>query len=58
MANLENMAYLDQSKAIIAGGSYGAFLISWMMGHEIIKKVCNLSLLNFLHCVANWKYNV
>lgn len=36
--HLETVPYLGQSKAIVAGGSYGGLLISWMMGHEIIKK--------------------
>ena len=39
ITHLESVPFLDQSKAVIAGGSYGGFLISWMFGHEIIKKV-------------------
>jgi dipeptidyl aminopeptidase/acylaminoacyl peptidase len=30
--------YLDWDKAAVAGASYGAYLISWMNGHDIIKK--------------------
>lgn len=40
IAHLEQLPYLDQSKGIIGGGSYGGLMISWMMGHDIIKKVC------------------
>lgn len=38
MNNLHEYPYLDPSKAIVAGGSYGGLMVSWMMGHDIIKK--------------------
>ncbi|KAK2605813.1 hypothetical protein QQS21_003767 [Conoideocrella luteorostrata] len=37
---LETLRFLDQSKAVLAGASYSAYMVSWMMGHEIIKKFC------------------
>ncbi|KAJ6446855.1 tRNA wybutosine-synthesizing protein [Purpureocillium lavendulum] len=33
-----SMPWLDTTKAVIAGASYSAYLISWMMGHEVITK--------------------
>ncbi|KJZ70380.1 hypothetical protein HIM_10224 [Hirsutella minnesotensis 3608] len=38
--HLEKLPWLDQGKAVIAGASYGAYLISWMMGHDVIQKFC------------------
>ncbi|KID92040.1 prolyl oligopeptidase [Metarhizium guizhouense ARSEF 977] len=37
---LEKLPYLDQDKAVLAGASYGGYMVSWMLGHEIINKFC------------------
>lgn len=43
MANLihyvADIPYLDQSKAILAGASFGGYMVSWMFGQDIINKV-------------------
>ena len=44
---LETLPYLDQSKAILAGASYGGYLVAWLMGHDIINKVYRI-LYNYL----------
>lgn len=36
---LEKLPYLDQDKAVLAGASYGGYMVSWFFGHEIINKV-------------------
>ncbi|EFQ34722.1 prolyl oligopeptidase [Colletotrichum graminicola] len=38
MDHLEKVPYLDQARAIVAGASYGGFMISWMMGHDLIRR--------------------
>ncbi|KAK1972380.1 prolyl oligopeptidase [Colletotrichum sublineola] len=38
MNHLEQVPYLDQARAIVAGASYGGFMISWMMGHDLIRR--------------------
>lgn len=40
MAHLEQVPYLDQDKAVLCGGSYGGYMVSWILGHELAKKVC------------------
>lgn len=40
MSYLEDVSYLDQSKAVLVGASYGAYMVSWMLGHDIAKKFC------------------
>lgn len=40
MRYLEDVPYLDQSKAVLAGASYGGYMVSWMLGHDIAKKFC------------------
>lgn len=40
MTYLEDVSYLDHSKAVLAGASYGAYMVSWILGHEIAKKFC------------------
>lgn len=39
MSYLETLPYLDQKKAVLAGASYGGYMVSWMLGHEIINRV-------------------
>lgn len=36
---LEKLPYIDQDKAILAGASYSGYLVSWIFGQEIAKKV-------------------
>ena len=43
LEHLEDIPYLDQNKAVLAGASYGGYMVSWFMGHEIIKKVSCMS---------------
>ncbi|PNY25293.1 Dipeptidyl-peptidase 5, partial [Tolypocladium capitatum] len=40
VAHLEKLPYLDQGKAVLAGASYGGYMVSWMLGHDVIKKFC------------------
>ncbi|KAK2592115.1 hypothetical protein QQS21_010186 [Conoideocrella luteorostrata] len=40
MDHLSKIQFLDMEKAVLAGGSYAAYLISWCFGHDIIKKFC------------------
>nr|ACF79105.1 unknown [Zea mays] len=37
---LEKRPYLDQSKAVLAGASYGGYLVSWFFGDEVAEKFC------------------
>lgn len=37
---LQNVSYLDWDRATLAAASYGGYMISWMNGHDIIKKFC------------------
>ncbi|OAA48415.1 Peptidase S9, prolyl oligopeptidase, catalytic domain protein [Metarhizium rileyi] len=37
---LEKLPYLAQDKAVLAGASYSGYMVSWMLGHEIINKFC------------------
>ena len=39
MEHLAQMPFLDQSKAVLMGASYGGYLISWAMGEAFIKEV-------------------
>ncbi|KAH0443844.1 oligopeptidase family protein [Colletotrichum camelliae] len=38
MEYLKPLPYLDHSRAIVAGASYGGYMVSWMFGQEMIKK--------------------
>ncbi|KAL0930556.1 oligopeptidase family protein [Colletotrichum truncatum] len=35
---LKMLPYLDHDRAIVAGASYGGYMISWMFGHDLIRK--------------------
>jgi dipeptidyl aminopeptidase/acylaminoacyl peptidase len=39
MEYLESVPYLDKSRAVIAGASYGGYMVSWIFGHDLAKKV-------------------
>jgi len=43
IAHLEKLPYLDQDKAVLAGASYGGYMVSWFFGQEIINKVSLIS---------------
>jgi dipeptidyl aminopeptidase/acylaminoacyl peptidase len=52
--SLEKLPYLDQDKAVLAGASYGAYMVSWMLGHEIINKACAIpGLFTLVHCLQS-----
>lgn len=36
---LEKRPYLDQSKAVLVGASYGGYLVSWFFGDKVAEKV-------------------
>ncbi|GKT61541.1 LOW QUALITY PROTEIN: oligopeptidase family protein [Colletotrichum tofieldiae] len=38
MDHLKQLPYLDHARAIVAGASYGGYMISWMMGHDLIRR--------------------
>ena len=38
MGYLENLPYIDMDRAVLAGASYGGYMLSWMFGHDIIRK--------------------
>ncbi|CCF46167.1 prolyl oligopeptidase [Colletotrichum higginsianum] len=38
MDHLQQVPYLDHARAIVAGASYGGYMISWMMGHDLIRR--------------------
>ncbi|TDZ31316.1 Dipeptidyl-peptidase 5 [Colletotrichum spinosum] len=38
MDYLQPLSYLDHRRAIVAGASYGGYMISWMFGQELIKR--------------------
>jgi dipeptidyl aminopeptidase/acylaminoacyl peptidase len=38
LQSLQDVPYLDWDRAAVAAASYGAYMISWMNGHDIIKK--------------------
>ncbi|GJN69705.1 hypothetical protein PLICBS_003755 [Purpureocillium lilacinum] len=40
IAHIEKLPYLDQDKAVLAGASYGGYMVSWFFGQEIINKFC------------------
>lgn len=42
MDHLATMPFVDMNKAVLVGGSYAGYMISWCFGHDIIKKVHNL----------------
>ena len=37
---LKSFPYLDQDRAVLAGASYGAYLISWIFGHDLARVFC------------------
>ncbi len=40
MDHLEKIPYIDSSRAIAAGGSYGGYMINWINGNPLGRKVC------------------
>ncbi|OLN97989.1 Dipeptidyl-peptidase 5-like protein 2 [Colletotrichum chlorophyti] len=38
MDYLKPIPFLDHDRAILAGASYGGYMMSWMMGHDIIRR--------------------
>ncbi|KAK5987980.1 Dipeptidyl-peptidase 5 [Cladobotryum mycophilum] len=38
--HLEQLPYLDRDKAVLAGASYGGYMVSWFLGHDVIDKFC------------------
>jgi hypothetical protein len=42
MQYLEQLPYLDMDRAILAGASYGGYMISWIFGHHLAKRVTKL----------------
>ncbi|KAK0374542.1 prolyl oligopeptidase [Colletotrichum limetticola] len=38
MDHLQQVPYLDQDRAVVAGASYGGYMISWMNGHDLIRR--------------------
>ncbi|KAF9874649.1 oligopeptidase family protein [Colletotrichum karsti] len=38
MEYLKPLPYLDHDRAIVAGASYGGYMVSWMFGQEMIRK--------------------
>lgn len=45
MDHLAKIAFVDMNKAVLVGGSYAGYMISWCFGHDIIKKVYIISIL-------------
>lgn len=39
MEYLQDMPNLDLENAVAAGGSYGGYMMLWMMGHSLSRKV-------------------
>lgn len=35
-----DITFIDWSKGVLAGASYGGYMASWFLGHDIIKEVC------------------
>jgi dipeptidyl aminopeptidase/acylaminoacyl peptidase len=43
MEYLSTVPYIDMDRAVAAGGSYGGYMISWILGQPLAKKVyCNI----------------
>ncbi|KOS23289.1 Dipeptidyl-peptidase 5 [Escovopsis weberi] len=37
---VEQLPFLDQTRAVLAGASYGGYLVSWFLGDPIISRFC------------------
>jgi dipeptidyl aminopeptidase/acylaminoacyl peptidase len=42
MEYLSKISYIDVNRAVVAGGSYGGYMVNWILGQSFAKKVCRL----------------
>jgi dipeptidyl aminopeptidase/acylaminoacyl peptidase len=36
---LSTVSYIDMDRAVVAGGSYGGYMVNWILGQQFAKKV-------------------
>jgi dipeptidyl aminopeptidase/acylaminoacyl peptidase len=39
MEHLSTVSYIDMDRAVVAGGSYGGYMVNWILGQQFAKKV-------------------
>lgn len=39
MEHLSTVSYIDMDRAVVAGGSYGGYMVNWILGQPLAKKV-------------------